>query len=104
MVDSNSPLFSKLRADPNQEDPSSWAVIILSDLPDPVDPSVVFDRLLDLGFIRSEPGFYDQLVYLTTAKGRRFLEWIEQQPTDHYPDTGESGETYDVETGASCER
>lgn len=97
------PLFPNRRQNPNQEEPASWVALILENLPEPVDPSLVFDRLLDLGFIQSELGFYDQLVYPATANGRRFLEWLEQQPANPYPDTGESGETYDMELEPSRE-
>jgi hypothetical protein len=81
------------------EDPARWLVKFLESLPEPVDPSTVVDRLVDMGFLRCELEFYDQLTYMTTEKGRQFLEWIEQQPQDPYPDTGESGETYDLEQG-----
>jgi hypothetical protein len=103
-IPGNSQVFSKSMRDQDPEgstELSRTVTSLLDDLPEPVDPSVILDRLVDTGLLRRwlDP-LYGELVYTRTAKGRQLLEFLQQEPANNgYPDTGESGETYNVEHG-----
>jgi hypothetical protein len=104
----NSPIFSKPTQDPNKEDSAELSMVVallLESLPRHVDPSVMIDRLVETGLLRRwlDP-LYGEILYVRTVKGKHFLERLEKQLVDEYPDTGETGDTYNVELEASHER
>ncbi len=73
------------------------ALRLLEKLPITTDPSAILDWLVDVGVLRKwlDP-LYGEIIYMRTRKGQQVLEALEADP---YPDTAESGETYDVEQG-----